>query len=161
MQKTSNLTCSSCEDVVIHQWDKPISLHRNSARCAQTRNSRLEFPSANILQESYPSNQNSDVPEVPPAGSLLSASFPLLLPLQKATLYKKFLAVASSGHRLDFSLSLHFYLHGGNTWPNVCVLQTNSGSLVEAIIVSVSTIPDIMICWVLLFLLLLGNWIIL
>jgi hypothetical protein len=70
--------------------------------------------------------------------STLSTADQLALPIQKANLYRQFLEVATSDHRLDFSLSLHCFMHGGLNWRGFCVLQTYSGSLVESLIVSVS-----------------------
>ena len=138
MYKSSNLVCSTCEEVVVHQPNLPISLHRNSEGCALSRNSRLEFPSADILKESYPARQTDDIAELSVIDSTLSIVDQTSFPVQKANLYRRFLAVASSDHRVDFSLSLLCFLYGRTEWRDCCVLQTYSGSLVESLIVSVS-----------------------
>ena len=153
MYKSSNLVCATCEEVVVHQTNLPISLHRNSECCAISRNSRLVFPSADILKESYPARQLDEFPDLLTIDSALSAADHSALPVQKANLYRQFLAVASSDHRLDFSLSLHCFLQGGLNWRYFSVLQTYSGSLVESLIVSVSKISPNMLSMFLLFLL--------
>ena len=153
MYKSSNLICATCEDVVVHQTNLPISLHRNSESCAHSRNSRLEFPSADIQRGSYPVRQMDMIPGISIIDVTLSSCGQQLLPIQKANLYWHFLAVASSEHRVEFSLSLHCFLHGGSNWRDFCVLQTYSGSLVESLIVSVSNIANNIIGSVLLFLL--------
>ena len=131
----------------------PISLHRNSVCCALSRNSRLEFPSVDILKESYPTRQIGEIPGILLIDSALSTADQNALPIHKAILYRQFLDVASSDHRLDFSLSLHCYLYGGSDWHNFSVLQTYSGSLVESLIVSVSNIANTISILSLLFLL--------
>ena len=124
--------------MAVHQTNLPISLHRNSESCALSRNSRLKFLSADILKESYPARQVNGIAELSAIDSTLSSVDQFALPVQKANLYRQFLEVASSDHRLDFSLSLHCFMPGGLNWRRFCVLQTFSGSLVESLIVSVS-----------------------
>ena len=160
MQRSSVLVCSTCEELVSHQTNLPISLHRNSASCACSRNSRLEFPSADIQKDSYPARQISEIPDILSLDSTLSALVHPSLPIQKARLYRQFLAVASSDHRLDFSLSLHCFLQGGSNWLDFSVIQTYSGSLVESLIVSVSNILNNIIgTFLLSYTCFIGDWV--
>jgi len=58
--------------------------------------------------------------------------------VEKALKYGSFLEVASSGHTLNFPLTLDFHSLGGSHQQDVCVLDTFSGSLIESLVVSVS-----------------------
>jgi len=54
MFNPSKLICASCEELVIHQNNIPIPLHRNSECCAHKRNAKLEITTVDTLNEWYP-----------------------------------------------------------------------------------------------------------
>jgi len=113
MFNPSKLICASCEELVIHQDNIPIPLHRNSEFCARRRNARLEITTVDTLTEWCPRREIQKIHHAIRICQDLSELDPSSLFVGKALKYGYFLEVASSNHILNFPLTLDFHSPGG------------------------------------------------